>query len=487
MKGKGFLWVIIVAILVLAGCGQNQDSARDEMGFDNDEDFGVISSEQSTVNTKIKSKPALVTSSTSATFKFVCTSAPCEFKCKLDSNAWKKCKSPKTYTGLSEGAHTFKVKAGKNGVWDKSPAEYSWTILAKAIDVSADIYHTCAITGPGGVKCWGNNDGGQLGTGNTTDSNVPVNVSSLSSGVSAISGGVFHTCVLTSSGGVKCWGDNSASQLGTGDNNSSLIPVDVSGLTSGVSAISSGYYHNCVLKSGGVKCWGWNFYGQLGNGSNTDSNVPVDVSDLTSGISAISAGYYHSCAVTTGGAVKCWGKNDNGQLGNGNNNNSNVPVNVSGLDSISISEISAGNAHTCALTSGGGVKCWGFNRYGQLGNGTTQDSYTPVDVSNLSSDVQAISTGGYHTCALTTSGGVKCWGENMFGKLGNGNNVNSSIPVDVSGLLSGIGAISAGDNHTCAVTTTGGVKCWGRNSEGQLGNGNYNSSNVPVNVVGFIP
>jgi len=277
-KGKGFLWGIIVAILVLAGCGQGQDSASDEIGLGNDEDFGVISSEQSTVNTKIKSKPPLVSNSTSATFKFVCTSAPCSFKCNLDGAGWTKCKSPKTYIGLSEGTHTFKVKAGKNGVWDKSPASYSWSVYALAASVSAGYFHTCGLTTSGGVKCWGWNYFGQLGNGTWTNSNVPVDVSGLSSGVSAISAGEYHTCGLLTSGGVKCWGNNYNGQLGNGNNTRSNVPVDVSGLSSGVSAISAGWIHTCALtSSGGVKCWGNNYNGQLGNGNNTSSNIPVDV------------------------------------------------------------------------------------------------------------------------------------------------------------------------------------------------------------------
>ena len=332
MKRKGFLWGIIVAILVLAGCGQGQDSARDEIGLGNDEDFGVISSEQSTVNTKIKSKPALFSNSTSATFKFVCTSAPCSFKCNLDGAGWTKCKSPKTYIGLSEGTHTFKVKAGKNGVWDKSPASYSWSIYELASSVSAGYSHTCGLTSSGGVKCWGENSYGQLGNGNNTNSNVPVNVSGLSSGVSAISAGGGHTCALLTSGGVKCWGYNEFGQLGNGNNTNSNVPVDVSGLSSGISAISAGGDHTCAMTSGGgVKCWGWNNDGQLGNGNNNDSNVPVDVSGLSSVVSAISAGITHTCALLTSGGVKCWGNNYNGQLGNGNNTDSNVPVDVVGF------------------------------------------------------------------------------------------------------------------------------------------------------------
>jgi len=484
MKRKGFLWGIIVAILVLAGCGQGQDS--DEIGFGNDEDFGVISSELSTVNTKITLKPPLVSNSTTAKFKFKCTSAPCSFKCNFDGAGWKKCKSPKTYTGLSEAAHTFRVKAGKNGVWDKSPARYSWSIyLVSSID--AGWAHTCALASNGGVKCWGGNYQGQLGNGSTANSTVPVAVSGLSSGISAISGGGYHTCALTSSGGLKCWGDNEEGQLGNGNNTNSTVPVNVSGLSSGVNAISAGGYHSCALMvSGGVKCWGDNYYGELGNGNTADSNVPVNVSGLSSGVSAISAGGVHTCALLTSGGVKCWGYNEFGQLGNGNNTNSKVPVNVSGLSS-GVSAISAGGFHTCALLTSGGLKCWGSNGFGQLGNGNNTDSNVPVNVSGLGSGISAISGGEYHTCALSSGGGVKCWGRNYYGQLGNGNNIHSNVPVDVSGLSYGVSAISAGQYHTCALTYGGGVKCWGYNGSGQLGNRNHTDSNVPVNVVGFGP
>ena len=230
-------------------------------------------------------------------------------------------------------------------------------------------------------------------------------------------------------------------------------------MTSGVSAISAGFYHACILTSvGGVKCWGGNWTGQLGNGTYTDSNVPVDVSGLTNGVSAISAGANHTCALTSAGGVKCWGSNEYGKLGNGTNTDSNVPVDVSGLTN-GASAISAGMSHTCALTSVSGVKCWGYNGFGELGNGMNTSSNVPVDVSGLTSGVIAISA-NLHTCALTSVGGVKCWGYNGVGELGNGTNTDSNVPVNVSGLTSGVSAISAGYYHTCALTSTGGAKCW---------------------------
>jgi alpha-tubulin suppressor-like RCC1 family protein len=280
-------------------------------------------------------------------------------------------------------------------------------------------------------------------------------------GAVAISAGAWHTCALMTTGGVKCWGDNAQGQLGDGTTHKRLLPVDVSGLTSGVTAISAGGLHTCALtNAGGVRCWGDNFGGQLGDGTTTDRDGPVDVSGLTSGVAAISAGYYHTCALMDTGGVKCWGYNGSGQLGDGTRTDRDAPVDVSGLTS-GVTAISAGGFHTCALMDTGGVECWGDNRSGQLGDGTTHGRRLPVDVSGLASGVAGVSGGGWHTCALTDSGGAECWGFNSDGELGDGTGTEQVTPVEVSGLASGVAAISAGYNHTCALTTAGGAKCWG--------------------------
>ena len=341
---------------------------------------------------------------------------------------------------------------------------------------------TCAVTIAGGAKCWGDNSNGQLGNGTNTPSNVPVDVTGLTSGVGAIAQYGWHTCALTSAGGVKCWGWNIAGQLGNGTNTDSNVPVDVTGLTSGVGAVATGYEHNCALTSAGaVKCWGSNGNGELGNGTNTDSKVPVNVSGLGSGVVAIGAASFYSCALTNAGGVKCWGLNENGELGNGTNTDSNVPVDVTGLTS-GVSAIAVGGAHACALTTAGAVKCWGSNGNGELGNGTNTDSNVPVDVTGLGSGVVAIDA---HTqsCAVTSVGAAKCWGYNATGQLGNGTYTDSNVPVAVTGLGSGVAAIAAGYDHTCALTSLGGAKCWGYNGTGQLGNGTYTTSNVPVTVL----
>ena len=247
--------------------------------------------------------------------------------------------------------------------------------------------------------------------------------------------GLYHTCALLSTGAVKCWGYNPYGQLGDNSQTTRLTPVDVSGLSSGVTAISAGYYHTCALLStGAVKCWGYNQYGQTGDGTTTTPRTtPVDVSGLSSGVTAISAFYYHTCALLSTGAVKCWGYNGYGQLGDNSQTTRLTPVAVSGLSS-GVDAISAGIYHTCALLSTGAVKCWGYNGNGQLGDNSQTNRLTPVAVSGLSSGVTAISASYLHSCAFLSTGAVKCWGGNNFGQLGDNSQTTRLTPVAVSGI-----------------------------------------------------
>ncbi len=367
-----------------------------------------------------------------------------------------------------------------------SAAIQDLTPLTGIVQIAAGGHHTCALTDQGGVQCWGFNHHGQLGDGSTTDRTPPVDVVGLSSDVQAIAAGELHTCALTDQGGVKCWGSNYSGQLGDGSTTfRSTTPVDVVGLASGVQAIAAGGDHTCALTDqGGVQCWGDNYSGQLGDGSTTDRTTPVDVVGLASGVQAIAAGIWHTCALTDQGGVQCWGSNSAGQLGDGSSgNNRTTPVDVVGLPN-GVQAIAAGGFHTCALTDQGGIQCWGYNGRGQLGDGSTTDRTTPVDVVGLASGVQAIAAGYWHTCALTDQGGVQCWGDNLWGQLGDGSTTDRT-PVDVVGLASGIQAIAAGGLHTCALTGQGGVQCWGDNRRGQLGDGAGGDKAIPVEVVGL--
>lgn len=353
------------------------------------------------------------------------------------------------------------------------------------VAIAAGYEETCAVTATGGVKCWGRNEFGQLGDGTTTSRSTPVDVSGLSAGVSSVTVGSGHVCVLTSAGGVKCWGQNSWGQLGDGTTTHRGTPVDVNGLMSGVAAVSAGGAHSCALTTAsGVKCWGGNFQGALGDSTTQDRSTPVDVVGLASGGSSVTAGNGQTCARTSSGGAQCWGQNDSGQLGDGTTIHRPTPVDVSGLGS-GIASVVAGGEHSCASTDTGSVKCWGSNYYGQLGDGTTTQQLTAVDVTGLSVDIAAISVGGSHACALSSSGGVECWGYNGRGALGDGTPTKRSVPVDVIGLSSGVSAVGPGYLHSCALTTAGGVKCWGYNREGILGDGTTSSHLTPIAAAGL--
>lgn len=365
--------------------------------------------------------------------------------------------------------------------------------------VAAGESFTCVLTLAGEVKCWGRNDYGQLGIGSSPDRTTPAKLESLVEGVNAIAAGAYHSCALTTSGGVKCWGRGSNGQIGDGFNTDKSMPTDVYGLSAGIAAISTGYYHSCALSAGGgVKCWGYNGTGQLGDGTGITSTTPVDVRGLTSDVLAVSSGAYHTCALTSVGGVKCWGENHEGRLGDGTTTSSTVPVEVPSLKT-GVLAVSAGSYHTCALTTGGGVKCWGLNNHGQLGDGTTTSKWIPIDASGLATGITSVTAGLDYTCALGAAGGVKCWGLNNYGQLGDGSTSSRLMPVDVSGLIDGVVSVTAGKAyayydtynyssnhfaHTCAVTTKYGVKCWGVTS-GALGDGDSYYHTTPADMIGL--
>lgn len=265
-----------------------------------------------------------------------------------------------------------------------------------------------------------------------------------------------------------------------GKQGSQVYTLIVNGESLLAKQISAGYQFTCALTSAdAVKCWGRDDAGQLGDGgSNLEKYIPTQVVGLTSGVLSISSGYNYACAVISGGTVRCWGDNNYAQLGSGTVD-AQTPREVTGLSGVK--NVYAGKMNTCALMTTGSVKCWGYNNIGQLGNGiTTASASPPVDVVNLT-NVTEVSVGGNHSCALTSTGEVKCWGGNYYGQLGDGTTTNSNVPLTVS-LGSSAKGISVGLNYSCAVLTSGAVKCWGLNSAGQLGDGTKTNSFTPVQV-----
>ena len=370
------------------------------------------------------------------------------------------------------------------------------------VEIAAGEFHTCALTSSATVKCWGDNGNGQLGDGTTTQRNTPVDVAGFVTGATDLDGGFGFTCARTTSAAMKCWGLNSLGQLGATSSDTcgllacSLSPLDITGLGAKVVSIAAGRDHTCVaLTTGGVKCWGNNEWGQLGDG--TVCGVVCTAIDVpgVSGAVAVTGGQSHTCALTSGGGVKCWGLNDHGQLGDGGACGfACTAVDVSSLTS-GVAAIAAGGSHTCALTTGSGVKCWGSNYSGQLGDGqtcSTSSCSSPVDVSGLTSGVGAIAAGNGHSCARLATGGLKCWGWNNEGQLGVTTSelcpeACSSTPEDVPLGSAKVVSFAAGQWHTCAIQAGGVAKCWGYNAAGQLGNGSKTDSTAPVTVSGLTP
>ena len=299
-------------------------------------------------------------------------------------------------------------------------------------------------------------------------------------GITQITSGAMHSCALLSSGSVRCWGDNGFGQLGNGTTRDASVPIAVAGITDAVAinSASTSLSTCAVLATGAVRCWGRNHNGQLGNGTTNDSSTPVSVAGITTATS-VAAGQDHTCATLTNGEARCWGRNNRGQLGDGTSADRPAPTTVTGL--AGAATITVGGGHTCAALTDKSVRCWGSNAWGELGNGSSAtESKVPVTVSGIST-ATTISSGFAHTCATLDSGGVRCWGQNVYGQLGDGTTDDSTTPVTVSNTTNAT-SVSGGYQHSCVRLADGGASCWGYNYAGLLGNGTTIDSTTPVTV-----
>jgi alpha-tubulin suppressor-like RCC1 family protein len=388
-------------------------------------------------------------------------------------------------------------KLGHGGAGGGSnPVAVSTSLMSGAVtSISTATNHSCAVAG-GQAYCWGSASSGKLGNGTTTpDSNVPVAVTAslMSSTVTSISTGNSHSCAIAG-GLVYCWGLGTSGQLGNSASSTSNVPVatTTSLMTGTVASIGTGNLHSCAIAGpeNRLYCWGNNISAQVGlenygsSALNNPRSVIENVSvEFLSGSTAISTGSIHSCAVA-GGLAYCWGGGGSGNLGNNSTNSSSTPVAVdTSLMSGTVTDISVGSNHTCAIASGQAY-CWGSGSGGKLGNNAGVQSNVPVAVNTslMSGTVTDISAGDGHTCAVA-GGQAYCWGAGGSGRLGNNATSQSDVPVAVNtSVMSGTAtAISAGYDHSCAVA--GGLAyCWGEGTTGQLGNGLSSTSNVPVAV-----
>lgn len=404
--------------------------------------------------------------------------------------------------------------------------------LPKVATIAAGHDETCAIDTGGALYCWGDNNDGQLGVGDTTSRNMPAQVMGLS-GVASVAIGTYFACAATTAGAVSCfglddqgqlgdgqaagnrkvatpvttelpthavallageshacavddakrlwcWGDNGSGQLGDGTTDRQITPVRA--LFSDVAAAAAGDHHTCVLTTaGGIQCMGDDGRGQLGNARRTTEGSPQPVPMLT-GIASIAAGGQSTCAVASDGTVTCWGANGNGELGDGTTIDRATPTQVPGA--MAIANVAVGRGHTCALGRDGSVTCWGNDTWGQLGDGASNTVRPGVfGTVALSGPATALALGSRDTCAIV-DGAARCWGDNRYAGLGDGTTNNASTPVAVPGL-SGLTAIASGGAHSCAIDGGGAVSCWGHDDHGQLGDNETTAKvTTPVAVAG---
>ncbi len=329
-------------------------------------------------------------------------------------------------------------------------------------------------------------------------------------GVRALAAGYEHTCAVKFDGTALCWGSNEFGQLGPGADElcqdqpcrlTATVVMDGDAPLAGVRAMVAGYGHTCaLLETGSVRCWGRNDAGQLGDGTMEPRAGPVAVAGLPATVIALAAGGGHegghTCALTTTEEVWCWGDNRDGQLGDGSTTGSSTPVRVqiaaSGEPLLNAWGIAAGSyaesGHSCALVGDGSVYCWGYNESGELGNGQGgfigARSLEPVRVETESLERFVALTSGYrHSCTVTHSGELFCWGANSDGQIGDGTQENKLIAHPVIGLPGTVTALATGEMHTCARVEDGRVFCWGSNLSGQLGNpAEVAESFVPIEV-----
>lgn len=350
--------------------------------------------------------------------------------------------------------------------------------------ISTGTRHACALLEGGALKCWG--AAGLVGDGTRSLRVEPVTVEGLTAGVREVSAGDGHTCSLSTSGHVKCWGQNGRGELGLGDTEPRLSPVAIPELLEGVTQLSVGAAHSCALKSSGaVYCWGANDDGQLGPTPAAEAKSPVHVLGLAT-MRQVTAGASHTCGVTIDGDVHCWGTNLHGELGSGtpSSSPSPTPVAVAGLPG-KVLAVAAGRAHTCALTPEGEVWCWGQNELGALGDDTSIDRARPVKPLGLPGPVASLSAGAGGTCAVLESGDAYCWGSNANGQLGDGSRIHRARPVQVSALAGSARSVAYGEEFSCGATRNLRALCWGKNDQGQLGDGTDAARETPGAVKGL--
>jgi cysteine-rich repeat protein len=366
--------------------------------------------------------------------------------------------------------------------------------LQRVVQISTGGWHTCAILDTGALRCWGNAPmhGHPEIWDSIGDDETPASVGdvTLDGTPTQIVNGERHVCALLATGNVRCWGESPSGELGYGDTATLSSPGGDLELGGVVTQLAAGLHHTCALfDDATMRCWGGGGAGQLGQSATAnigDDETPaeVDVIDVGDDVVQIAAGGAHTCALVEGGDVRCWGRGIEGSLGYGNTDfiGDDEPPSQRGTVLVGgvVTQISASLGATCALLEGGTVRCWGRMEGAALGYpgfGTIGDDELPAEVGDvdIGEDVVQVSVGAFQICALLDTGNVRCWGYGAWGNLGYGwvePIGDDETPASVGDVPLGgeVALLDAnGYGHACAVIADGGLRCWGYDGVGQLG------------------
>lgn len=411
--------------------------------------------------------------------------------CALDSTGSAWCWGYEDHGRLGNGLDSGSNKATPVAVL----GGHTFTGLAEG-DPDA---HTCALKEDGQAYCWGHNQYGKLGDGSSTHRSSPTAVLGGHT-FTMISTGNFNTCALDTSGSAYCWGRGANGANGDGTTTQRNTPRAVAGGHT-FTMISTGRLYACGIKDDNTAwCWGYNNYGQLGDGSSTNRTSPRAVTGGHN-FKYIAAGEFATCAIKTDDTIMCWGRGTYGNLGNASTSNRNYPVAINTAQTFS--DVVVGEHHACAISATDSTRwCWGYNGNRQLGDGTTTQKTSPIQIG--SETWSSVSAGYQHSCGITSDGVGMCWGENNNGRIGDSTTTDRSTPTSVSGghtfgvtteecsggvtagcvNIPGATSFQMGTYHTCAIDDSGVMHCWGRNNRGQLGDGTRTNRNVPTEVDG---
>lgn len=354
---------------------------------------------------------------------------------------------------------------------------YTWKMVA------AGSNHVCGIRSDDALYCWGLNTNGQLGDNSITQRNIPTAVNGGGSW-KYIAAGYYHTCGIRSDDTMRCWGNNDYGRLGDNTVTQRNIPTALSGGGTW-KKVEGGLYHTCGIKADDtLHCWGWNVSGQLGDNTLTQRNIPTAISGGGSW-KEVAAGYDFSCGIKSDNTARCWGNQDSGQLGDGTLTRRLVPTAL--VSGGTYKQIVTGQSYSCGLTLNGAIRCWGNNVQSEMGDNSSLQRVIPTAIKG-GGTWKKISNGYLFSCGIKTDDTLWCWGNNDYGQIGDNTNTMAIIPTAINGAGSWKAVTTGGSNtgtgHGCGIKSDDTVRCWGNNTNGQLGDNTTGQKLIPTAVNG---